>query len=43
MAALMLPLPSAVTAEEKRTLVRTDAIPRTIEDHTFFKKIGIPA
>ena len=36
----MLPLP---TTEEKTTLLRTDAVPRTTEDHRLFKKIWIHA
>ena len=34
----MLPLPTETTTEEKQTLVRNDAIPRTTEDHKLFEQ-----
>ena len=38
----MLPLRAKATIlKRKRTLVRTDAVPRTIKDHKVFEKIGI--
>ena len=43
MEALMLSLQTEATTEEKTTLVLTNAITRTIEDHTLFKKIWIHA
>ena len=43
MTALMLPLPTDTTIEQKATLGRSDAILRSIDDHTLFKKIWIHA
>ena len=43
MTALMLPLPTEATIEEKATLGRSDAVLRTIDDHKLFKKILIHA
>ena len=41
MAALVLPLPTEATAEEKRTHVRIDAVPRKTEDHKVFRKMWV--
>ena len=37
LAALMLPLPTKTTTEEKTKLALTDAVPCTTEDHKLFK------
>ena len=39
--ARILPLPTVATIEEKTTFVRTEAIPRSIDDHRLFQKIYI--
>ena len=42
----MLPVPTMAVTEEKkqkRTLIRSEAVPRKKEDHKLFKKIWIHA
>ena len=43
MAALTLPLLTVATIEEKKSIVLTNTIPDTLEDHKIFRKIWIQA